>query len=108
LPDGIYNLGSQYLFDLSNDDIVAELGLLDVADLEDTVDNITDLTADLRSVFGGGMSRENFTVNFQALVDQVASTNSDFLRGCVSREVSEPGDFGDNETPDGQNNGDGT
>jgi hypothetical protein len=108
LPDGIYNLGSQYLFDLSNDDIVAELGLLDVADLEDTVDNITDLTADLRSVFGGGMSRENFTVNFQALVDQVASTNSDFLRGCVSREASEPGDFGDNETPDGQNNGDGT
>jgi len=108
LPDGIYNLGSQYLFDLSNDDIVAELGLLDVADLEDTVDNITDLTADLRSVFGGGMSRENFTINFQALVDQVASTNSDFLRGCVSREASDPGDFGDTETPDGQNNGDGT
>jgi len=107
LPDGIYNLGSQYLFDLSNDDIVAELGLLDVEDLEDTVDNITDLTADLRSVFGGGMSRENFTVNFQVLVDEVASTNADFLRGCVSREASDPGDFGDNGVADGQNNGDG-
>jgi hypothetical protein len=108
LPDGIYNLGSTYLFDLSNDDIVAELGLLDVDDLEDTVDNITDLTADLRSVFGGGISRENFVVNYQALVDQVASTNSDFLRGCVSREASDPGDFGDNGVNDGQNNGDGT
>jgi hypothetical protein len=94
LPDGIYTLGSQYLFDLENEDIVAELGLLDIADLEDAVLNDTNLTAQLRSILGGGISRENFTVNYQSFVENIASTNEDFLRGCVSRVVSEPGDFG--------------
>jgi mono/diheme cytochrome c family protein len=94
LPDGIYSLGSHYLSDLQNEDIVAELGLLDIGELEDAVDNDTNLTAELRSIFGGGMSRENFTVNYQNLVRNVSSGNADFLRGCVSRVVSEPGDFG--------------
>lgn len=31
LPDGIWCLGSQYLNDLSNNDIIAELGLLDLS-----------------------------------------------------------------------------
>jgi mono/diheme cytochrome c family protein len=95
LPDGIYNLSSQYLLDLSLEDIVAELGLLNIEALKDTVANIPDLTANLSSAFGGGMSRQDYTINYQALVDQVASDNSDFLRGCVSRDVSDPGDFGD-------------
>ncbi|MCU0687180.1 MAG: hypothetical protein MUF34_33870, partial [Polyangiaceae bacterium] len=94
VPDGIYSLGSQYLFDLENEDIVAELGLLDIEELEDAVDNDTNLTAELRSIFGGGMSRENFTVNYQKLVANVSSSNADFLRGCVSRVVSGPGEFG--------------
>jgi hypothetical protein len=95
LPDGIYNLGSQYRLDLSLEDVVADLGLLDVDDLLDTVANIPDLTADLHSVYGGGISRENYTVNYQALVDNVAASSTDFLRGCVVREAVDPGDSGD-------------
>jgi hypothetical protein len=107
LADGIWTLGVQYLNDLSNDDIVAELGLLNVDILKDRVDNITDLSADLAQTFGGGLSRENFTVNYQVLVEQVAGSNEDFLRGCVAREASDVGDFGDNDdgTDDGSNDG---
>jgi hypothetical protein len=107
LADGIWSLGIQYLNDLSNDDIVAELGLFNVDILKDSVDNITDLSADLAGTFGGGLSRENFTVNYQVLVEQVAGSNEDFLRGCVAREASDVGDFGDNDngTDNGSNNG---
>ncbi len=108
LADGIWSLGSQYMNDLSNADIVAELGLLDEEDLKESINNITDLQGDLTSVFGGGMSRENFTINYVALVKQVAASNEDFLFGCVAREASDVGDFGDtdNGQNDGQNNGD--
>jgi hypothetical protein len=103
LADGIWTLGIQYLNDLSNDDIVAELGLFNVDVLADRVDNITDLSADLAATFGGGLSRENFTANYQVLVEQVAASNEDFLRGCVAREASDVGDFGDQD--DGSDNG---
>jgi hypothetical protein len=88
LPDGIYTLGSQYLFDLSLEDIVAELGLLDANDLQDLIANDTNLTADLRSVLGGGISREDFTINYQALVDYTPPATQDFLRACVTRDVT--------------------
>jgi hypothetical protein len=103
LADGIWSLGKQYLNDLSIEDILAELGLINEEVFFDALDNIVDLGADVSQAFGGGLSRENFTNNFQALVEQVSTGNEDYLRGCIAREVSEVGDFGDQD--DGNDNG---
>jgi hypothetical protein len=103
LADGIWSLGKQYLNDLSIEDILAELGLINEEVFFDALDNIVDLGADISQAFGGGLSRENFTNNFQALVEQVSTGNEDYLRGCIAREVSEVGDFGDQD--DGNDNG---
>lgn len=107
LADGIWSLGKQYMNDLSIEDILAELGLINEEVFFDALDNIVDLGADISQAFGGGLSRENFTNNFQALVEQVATGNEDYLRGCIAREVSEVGDFGDqdNGNDNGSNDG---
>jgi hypothetical protein len=104
LPDGIWSLGKQYMNDLSTEDVVAELGVHSAEELIDALYNSTepdafDLANQLAS--NGGISRENFTRNYQLLVELIATGNEDFLRGCVVREASDPGDFPDEDPGDG-------
>jgi hypothetical protein len=88
LHDGVSAFGPQYRYDLSNEDVVAELGLADekaLFDALDTFSELADISAPLSPAFGGGISRDNFTVSYQLLVELVGDGNEDFLRGCVAR-----------------------
>ncbi|HEU4409390.1 MAG TPA: hypothetical protein VFS43_29290 [Polyangiaceae bacterium] len=89
LADGIWSFGQAYKRDLSFEDAAVELGLPDGETFLDLLDN-----TGLGGEFGdGAISRESFVLNYQALVDQVASSDLDFLRGCVARDTSEVEDL---------------
>jgi hypothetical protein len=92
--DGIWSLGKQYINNLGVDEVVAELGFFSREELEDAVDNNVDLQLDVAALFAGGISRENYIVNYQNLVDTIAPGPADFLRGCVSRVASDVDDVG--------------
>ncbi|HEU4407492.1 MAG TPA: hypothetical protein VFS43_19660 [Polyangiaceae bacterium] len=88
LGDAIGAFSEVYKRDLSPLDAAAELGLPDADAFLDVLDNL-----DLDGEFSDGViSRESFVLNYQALVDQVASSEPDFLRGCVVRDTSDVGD----------------
>jgi hypothetical protein len=96
LPDAIGTLGSQYSNDMTADDVAAEIGLPSGALLCDVLDNEPGTLGALAPLCGeGGISRETYTLNYQNLVDLIAIGPADFLRGCIAREASEPGDTGD-------------
>jgi hypothetical protein len=107
LADGVWSLGKLYINDLTNEDIVADLGIINIDFLKDAIRDNTDLVADLASTFGGGSARENYIANYQVFVEQIGTSNEDFLRGCVEREASNVGDFGDQDdgSQDGSNDG---
>jgi hypothetical protein len=106
LPDATWTFAYARNLDLSNDDIAAELGLPDAETLISQVESIVDLQVNLKSVFGGGLSRQSFILNYGALVNQVRpGGRNDLLVGCAVPEVSQIGDDGD-DLEDGANDGD--
>ncbi|HEU4407300.1 MAG TPA: hypothetical protein VFS43_18675 [Polyangiaceae bacterium] len=95
--DSIWSLGKRYMSDLTTEALVAEIGFNSEQEFLDTIDNDNNLKRDIAVIFSGAISRENFTVNYQKLVN-IAPVDKDFLRGCVLRNASDVGDFGtDNE-----------
>jgi hypothetical protein len=94
VPDGVASYSEQYLRDLSAADVAAELGVSDVSALVDRLAFLPNPSTEVASLAtGGSISRGGFTTSYQLLIEQVASSGEDFLRGCVVRDVSQVGDL---------------
>ncbi|MCU0684454.1 MAG: hypothetical protein MUF34_19790 [Polyangiaceae bacterium] len=93
LPDGIYALGSQYLFDMSLDQVLATLAI----SRDEFIDllnrgNFVDFGAVLLDQ--GSVSRENFTLFTHQLYQALDQPQEGLLSECVVRQLD-----GDLETP---------
>ncbi|HEU4537847.1 MAG TPA: hypothetical protein VFS00_27195, partial [Polyangiaceae bacterium] len=94
LPDGVHALGASYHFDLTIEQVVAELAV-DESQLLDVLDGGDFGTIREQLLGQGAVSREAFTLFSHELYQSLGSPPESLLGACVTRDLADGEETGD-------------